>query len=88
MLAAVGGTNDQVHCPFLVDRNTCKESVRQFFAKLFHESPFSIDRIIVVCDNHRSHHSTYVLDYLAFKNVNVLFLPPYSSQLNNCEFVW
>ena len=39
-------------------------------------------------DNHSSHHSKVITDYLKFKKAEILFTAPYSSRLNNVEFVW
>ena len=39
-------------------------------------------------DNHPSHKSYYVRDYLRYKRLEVIFTPPYSSPLNSCVFVW
>jgi transposase len=47
-------------------------------------------KIILILDNARYHHATMIQPWLN-KNVNkiqVLFLPPYSPDLNNIERVW
>ena len=65
-----------------------KEGVRKFLAKLFAEVHHAPSEIVVVFDNHSSHHSRYVQDYMKFMGAKSLFTAPYSSRLNNCEFVW
>ena len=44
--------------------------------------------MVVVMDNCTSHHALYVTDYLTYRGLEVIFLPPYSSSLNSCERVW
>ena len=39
-------------------------------------------------ENHSSHHSKAITDFLTAKKAEVLFTAPYSSRLNNAEFVW
>ena len=65
-----------------------KEGVRSFLAKLFPEVPLRPSNIVIIFDNHSSHHSRYVQDYMKHMNAKSLFTAPYSSRLNNCEHVW
>ena len=39
-------------------------------------------------DNHSSHRSDSILEYLEQKDVEIIFLPAYSSTLNPVERVW
>lgn len=59
-----------------------------FLQKLFSSVPIDARRITLVMDNHTSHHSDLVKDYLQMKGVHVLFMPPYSSPLNVQEYAW
>ena len=43
---------------------------------------------MLVLDNHRAHHSKVACEFLVNKLWKVLFLPPYSSELNPIELVW
>ena len=88
VIGAVGGLGNIVDCIFSIERKTCKETVRQFIEKLLHESRFRTNRMVLVMDNASSHHALYVTDYLAYRGLEVIFLPPYSSPLNSCERVW
>jgi transposase len=47
-------------------------------------------RIILICDNARYNHARLVRDYLRSTNsrVEILFLPPYSPNLNLIERLW
>ena len=43
---------------------------------------------IVVMDNMRSHHAGVVTELLQKKNIDYLYLPPYSPDLNPIEKLW
>ena len=45
-------------------------------------------RIKIVMDNHSSHRSGNIEEYLEEKGVEIIFLPSYSSTLNPVERVW
>ena len=45
-------------------------------------------KLVLVLDNHRAHHSNAVRDLTEGKNIEILFLPPYSCRLNSIETVW
>ena len=80
---SIGGRMD-----FIRRNDNNKEGVRKFLAKLFSEVPHAPSEIVVVFDNHSSHHSRYVQDYMRYMKSHSLFTAPYSSRLNNVEFVW
>ena len=44
--------------------------------------------IIVILDNFRSHHSKAVKESAESLNIKLIFLPPYSPDLNPIEFIW
>ena len=44
--------------------------------------------IIVILDNFRSHHSKAVKESAVSMNIKLIFLPPYSPDLNPIEFIW
>ena len=45
-------------------------------------------RITIICDNARYYRSKAVSDYLAHSRIDLLFLPPYSPNLNLIERFW
>jgi len=45
-------------------------------------------RIILILDNFRPHHSRSVVEYARRLNIFLVFLPPYSPDLNPIEFIW
>ena len=45
-------------------------------------------RMVIILDNFRSHHSSIVLKTAELLNINLIFLPPYSPELNPIEFIW
>ena len=65
-----------------------KKMCANFSRVLLWTCPFQARNLLLVCDNHGSHRSYYVRDYLRYRQVQVLFMPAYSSPLNSCEFVW
>ena len=88
MIGAVGGSEQKVDFVWSVARRTNKENVRQFLDKLFEEITYLPSQVVIVMDNHSSHHSTAITDFLKAQQAEVLFMAPYSSRLNNVEFVW
>jgi transposase len=45
-------------------------------------------RIILVLDNSRSHHADKTVRKARDLNITLVFLPPYSPDLNPVEFIW
>ena len=45
-------------------------------------------RITIICDNARYYRSKAVAEYLENSRINLLFLPPYSPNLNLIERFW
>ena len=45
-------------------------------------------RITIICDNARYYRSKAVAEYLENSRINILFLPPYSPNLNLIERFW
>lgn len=43
---------------------------------------------ITILDNFRSHHSNIVMETALLMNIRLIFLPPYSPDLNPLEFIW
>lgn len=43
---------------------------------------------IFVLDNAQYHHASLIIDYAFLADINLLFLPPYSPELNPIEKVW
>ena len=61
-------------------------SMNDLFAKL--REKHEDKRIVVILDN-AGYQKSYVTKYAAnFKNIELLFLPPYSPQLNLIERLW
>ena len=43
---------------------------------------------MIILDNFRSHHSKAVKESAESLNIKLIFLPPYSPDLNPIEFIW
>jgi len=44
--------------------------------------------LVIILDNFRSHHATITREYADQNGINLVFLPPYSPDLNPIEFIW
>ena len=60
VIGAVGGRGDELFWVSSVVRRTCKEHVRQFLEKLIDTVPCPVHNMVIIADNHSSHHSHYV----------------------------
>lgn len=62
------------------------EDVCEFLEKIVEQN--SRKRIILVLDNARSHHAKKTISKARDLKITLVFLPPYSPDLNPVEFVW
>ncbi len=62
------------------------ENVCEFLEKIVEQNLGK--RIILVLDNSRSHHADKTVRKARELNITLVFLPPYSPDLNPVEFVW
>jgi putative transposase len=60
--------------------------VRSFLKRIRKMNPKG--RIILILDNFRSHHARTVKAQAKRLNIVLVFLPPYSPDLNPIEFIW
>jgi transposase len=44
--------------------------------------------LVIILDNFRSHHANKTREYAEKNHINLIFLPPYSPDLNPIEFIW
>lgn len=63
-----------------------QESVRSFLKRIRKANPNG--RILLILDNFKSHHARTVVAYAKRLNIVLVFLPPYSPDLNPIEFIW
>ena len=70
---------------FLPD--STKGSIKEFFQKI-KEANSSFAAIIVILDNFSSHKSKEVQDSADAIAIKLVYLPPYSPDLNPIEFIW
>jgi transposase len=45
-------------------------------------------KILIVLDNFRSHHAKITIETAIKLDIDLVFLPPYSPDLNTIEFIW
>jgi transposase len=63
------------------------ESILHFFKELEKKYP-DATAIYVILDNARYHHANIVADYLVTSRIKLMWLPPYSPNLNLIERLW
>ena len=63
-----------------------KEDVCDFFREICFHNPGK--EIILVLDNFRSHRARDSVEYAEKCGIKLIFLPPYSPNLNPIEFIW
>ena len=88
IVGAVGGQHREVFFHSKVFGRCRKEQVHEFLEELLRLQPYPKEDLVIVCDNHRSHKSHLVRDLLAANNVQLEFLPIYSSVFSPVERVW
>jgi len=70
----------------LTEEKCNKERVVEFLQKLRETYPDK--EIVVVLDNAMYNHAKYTTTYAEWYNIELLFLPPYSPNLNLIERLW
>ena len=68
------------------EEHSKKGDVISFLKEVRESNPDS--KVTVILDNFRSHHSKAVIETAGEMNIRLLFLPPYSPDLNPIEFIW
>ena len=66
--------------------HTKQGSVRSFLKRIRKANPNG--RIIIILDNFRSHYARSVRAHARKLNILLVFLPPYSPDLNPIEYIW
>jgi putative transposase len=63
-----------------------KEDVGEFLITIREKNPFK--DIVIFCDNFNSHRANYTKQIAIDRNINLVFLPKYSPDLNPIEYIW
>ena len=66
--------------------NSKRESALDFLQRIREANPFT--HIIVILDNFSSHRTEEVAITAEILDIELIFLPPYSPQLNPIEIIW
>ncbi len=66
--------------------NSKKEDVIAFLDKIRLNNPKG--GILIILDNFKSHHAKNVIKKAVELGIDLIFLPPYSPDLNPIEFIW
>ena len=68
---------------YQIDRRTNKEGTKDFMEQgVMRCSPVACSEVAVILDNHSANHSHLVTGYCRDNDLELKFLPPYSSVLN------
>jgi len=63
-----------------------KESVCEFLGEIRSKNPTK--PIVIILDNFRSHRANITFEFAKNNGIELVFLPPYSPELNPIEFIW
>lgn len=63
-----------------------KEDVCEFLQSIRNMNP-DVD-IVIILDNFRSHHAIITQEFAETNRIKLVFLPPYSPDLNPIEYIW
>jgi transposase len=63
-----------------------KEDVGEFLITIREKNPCK--DIVIFCDNFNSHRANYTKQIAIDRNINLVFLPKYSPDLNPIEYIW
>jgi putative transposase len=63
-----------------------QEDIREVLKEYRRANPNK--RLVIVLDNFSSHHAVLVRQYAAGNNIHLVYLPPYSPDLNPIEQIW
>lgn len=66
--------------------NSKKESICEFMGGIRSNNPDK--RILVILDNFSSHQAKATIEFAEENGIELVFLPPYSPDLNPIEFIW
>lgn len=63
-----------------------KEDVCAFLRRIREENP--VKNLLIILDNFRSHHAGDTVAIALKERIDLVFLPPYSPDLNPIEYIW
>lgn len=63
-----------------------KEDVCEFLQSIREVNPDG--DLVIILDNFRSHHANLTRDFADQNQIHLVFLPPYSPDLNPIEYIW
>ena len=63
-----------------------KESVCEFLDEIRSKNPTKT--IVIILDNFRSHRANITVEFAKNNGIELVYLPPYSPELNPIEFIW
>jgi transposase len=70
----------------LTETKCNKELIVDFFHKM--RGKYSNEELVIILDNAAYNHANYTREYAKWYNIKLLFLPPYSPNLNLIERLW
>ena len=83
IMGAVGGLpGGVIRFIYLVTNRTNKLNVVEFFKHFSRKISLRRKKVVIYTDNHSAHHSYLVRDHVAKTNIDLRFIPAYSSPLS------
>jgi transposase len=87
-ITVMGAISTKMNRPlFMQAGSTNKLEMLRFLPLLKKEFP-SDEKVYVVLDNHPSHHTKEVTELAKNLGLELMFMPPYSPELNSIEALW
>ena len=88
-ITVYGAISTSIEKPvFMQGTSTNKQNVVKFLALLRKSFADPDEKVFIVLDNHPSHHTKEVTELAKNLNFVLMFLPPYSPELNSIEALW
>lgn len=89
-ITVYGAISEQLNKPlFSTGKGTTSEDFSKFLKKIRGAFPYNRGRkIYLVLDNAMAHHTTNVTNMAASQKIELMFLPPYTPELNPIEALW
>ena len=84
IIGAITNKSNKIY--YNVTYKTCTLTVMDFFRYL--KRQFNFRNKVFVMDNHKSHHSKIILNFIEKYGGIVLFMPAISSYFNPIETIW
>jgi len=83
-----GAINAETHEVTVIESDTVNKDSTIQLLEIIHQKYFLASMVYIILDNASYHYSKEVREYLEDKKIKLVFLPPYSPNLNLIERLW